>query len=68
MPYQPETPILAQWLYHNLFIIYFNASFLIFVIADRFPKPWIAVECHTFSLHVFRDIILIHLHLYNSTR
>jgi hypothetical protein len=45
MPYQPETPILAQWLYHNLFIIYFNASFLIDVIADRFPKPWIAVEC-----------------------
>jgi len=25
--------------YHNLFIIYFNAPFLIFVRADRFQKP-----------------------------
>jgi len=26
--------------YHNLFIIYFHASFLIFVRTDRFQKPW----------------------------
>jgi hypothetical protein len=27
--------------YHNLFIIYFNASFFIFVRADGFQKPWL---------------------------
>ena len=27
--------------YHNLFIISFNASFHIFVRADRFQKPWL---------------------------
>ena len=53
MSYQPEseTPILAQGSrvdvacdmkmpYHNLFIIYYNASFFIFVRSDRFQKPW----------------------------
>jgi hypothetical protein len=69
MSYQAETPI---WLYHNLFIIYFNGSFLINVRADRFQKPWLAVECVAimsyFLLYVFRDIILIQLHLYNNTR
>jgi hypothetical protein len=62
---------------HNLFIIYFNASFFIFVRADRFQKPcsliWDMIQkCHiisTFLVYVFRDIILIQLHfLYNNTR
>ena len=30
--------------YHILFIIYFNASLLIFVRADRFQKPWLDIE------------------------
>jgi hypothetical protein len=52
--------------YHNLFIIYFNASFFIFVWSDRFQKPCSVIywydmmQCHiisTFLLYVFRDII-----------
>ena len=63
--------------YHNLFIIYFNASFFIYVRAGRFQKPcswiWDMMQwCHiisTFLLYVLRDIILIQLHfIYNNTR
>jgi hypothetical protein len=31
--------VIWKMLYHNLLIIYFNASFFIFVRADRFQKP-----------------------------
>jgi hypothetical protein len=62
--------------YHNLVILYFKASFFIFVRAVRFQKPcswiWDMMQCHiisTFILYVFRDIILIQLHfLYSNTR
>ena len=73
--------VIWKMAYHNLFIIYFHAFFLIFVRTDRFQKPWswpghgliwdMMQWCHiisTFSLHVFRDIILIQLQLYNNTR
>ena len=62
--------------YHNLFIIYFYASLFIFVRAGRFQKPcsliWdMMLQCHiisTFLLYVFRDKILIQLHVLYNTR
>ena len=61
--------------YHNLFIIYFNASSLIFV-SWPFSKTiawygvWIwynnVIFVYVFII-VFIDIVLIQLHLYNNT-
>ena len=40
--------------YHNLLIVYFNASVFIFVRADRFQKPcsWFGIWCNNVILYL----------------
>ena len=52
--------------HHNLFIIYFNASFFIFVRADRFQKPCSLIWDMMQKCHIKSTKVKHHLNCFNN--